>query len=198
MGRCIEIRKGKPLIEVLRWGTSPFVYSAISAITQTAPVQISAAGHGLPDGWPVAVVSVKGMRQINAESSPPSLSRDYRPATVVDDNTVQINEINAADFSAYTSGGYLQYHTPVDLTGYTARLVIKDRIGGTELLRLTGTRGITLDNTAKTITYAVAASVTEKLTWKKGVFELEMEASDGTVTTLDSGEIVVFDEVATS
>lgn len=48
------ITRGKTFTLVIRWGTEPIVYKAITAIQQSAPVRITAVGHGLVDGWPVA------------------------------------------------------------------------------------------------------------------------------------------------
>jgi hypothetical protein len=126
--------KGKTFSRVIRWAALPYLYKPITAISQAAPVSVTSAGHGIPDGWPVAIVSVKGMTQINASNSPPRTT-DYNKATLADANAITINEINSAGYSVYTSGGYIQLYTPIDLTGYTARMSIKDKVGGTELLR---------------------------------------------------------------
>lgn len=194
--RDFEIVKGKTFAEPLRWEAEPVNYKAITAITQTAPVQITAPAHGLVSGWRAAVVSVKGMTQLNAESVPPK-EKDYQIVTVIDADTIEFNKINAADFKAYVSGGYLQYNTPVNLAGYTARLVIKDKIGGVVLLTLTTENGgISIDNATKVITLNIAASDTATFEWKKGVFELEM-VSGVVVTSLLTGNVKVSPEVAT-
>lgn len=192
------IAKGKTFARVLRWESAPIVYKPISNITQTAPAVVTATGHGIPNGWRVAITCVKGMTQINAATEPPK-DKDYHTATVLTADTVEFNDINAACFKPYVSGGYLQYNTPVDLAGYSARMSIKDKVGGTELFRLdtTNTR-ILLDNTAKTITLTISATDTAALTFKKGVFDLEMESAGGVVTLLLSGDIVVADEVTTT
>jgi hypothetical protein len=189
--------KGKTFTRVIRWEEEPFIYKAITAISRTAPARITATGHGVPDGWRVAVVSVQGMRQINAENNPPA-EDEFNRATVIDANTVDINAINAAEFSAYASGGYLQFYTPKDLDDCVARMTVKDRHGGTELLVLTSGAGeIALDNTEKTITVTVAADVTEAIDWARGVYDLEVEDGDGVVTALYFGTINVKDEVTT-
>ena len=170
----LTIIKGKTFSRVIRWAAAPYIYKAITAITQAAPVSITSATHGLVSGWRAAVVSAKGMTQINALSSPPDATEFYK-ATVVDPNTVTLNDVNAAGYSAYTSGGYLQYLTPVDMTGYTARMSINDRVGGTELIRLSTANGrITVDNTNKTITLNIEVAATAALTWTKGYYDLEM------------------------
>jgi hypothetical protein len=193
----LVLEQGRTFTQVIRWSKPPIVYKPVTAITQTAPVSITSTGHGVPDGWKVAVVSAKGMTQINA-STPPK-DKEYRIATVVDVNTLQLNEVNAAGYSAYTSGGYVQYDTPVDMAGYTARMSIKDKVGGTELLRLTTENNrIVIDNNAKTITLTISATDTAGITFKKGVYDLEMVSSGGVVTALLTGNVSVTQEVTST
>ena len=191
----ITIQQGRTFNRVLRWEAPPINYKPITAILNSAPVRITAAAHGLPDGWRTAVVSVKGMTQINAE--PNNIrERDYHQATVIDPNTVELNDINAAGFKTYTSGGYLQFNTPVDLTGFTARMTIRDKIGGIELLSLTTENGgITIDNATKKITLLIEADDTAALTWIRGVYDLEMVSATGVVTALLYGEVTVKREI---
>jgi hypothetical protein len=193
----LQIIQGKTFSRIIRWEAEPYLYIPITAITNTAPVGITTgAPHGLPDGWRAAVVSVQGMTEINAKNSPPRAS-DYRPLTVIDSDQLEFNAINAAEFSTYTSGGYVQALTPVDLTGMTARMTIKDRIGGTELLALTTENGrIVIDNAAKTIQLLVDALTTAALTFVRGYFDLEM-VSGSVVTALLYGNVVVTREVTT-
>jgi hypothetical protein len=122
------VPKGKTFTRVFRWSAPPIVYKAITGITQAAPAVVTSAAHGVVDGWPVAIVSVKGMTEINAKSAPPT-STDYHKATYVSSSQIELNDVNASEYKAYTSGGYVQYNTPVDLGGYTARMAIRDKKG---------------------------------------------------------------------
>jgi hypothetical protein len=192
------IQQGKTFSRLLRWEVPPIVYKAITAITKTAPVRLTVVGHGIPAGWRATVVSAKGMKEINAVNTPPR-GKDYHRATVIDVDTVEFNDVNAANYTAYTSGGYLQYNTPVDLTGMTARMTIKDRVGGTELASFTTENGgIDIDTAAYTITLYMAAADTAAFTWRRGVYDLEMVSADGTVTLLLYGDVSVEKEVTTT
>lgn len=194
----LVLEKGKTFRYVVRWETDVITYSPISAISQAAPVVITSTAHGVPDGWRVAVVSVKGMTQINADSSPPK-DKDYNAATVTNVNTVKLNAVNTSMYKAYASGGYLQYFTPAALAGFTARMSIKDKVGGTQLLRLDTTNaGIALDDVAKTITLTITATATAALTFSKGVYDLELVSSTGVVTALLAGKVTVTNEVTTT
>jgi len=195
----LNILQGKTLIRVYRFEALPIVYKPITGITKAAPVSITAVAHGIPEGWRAAVVSALGMTQINATNRPLRDS-DFHKISVTDVNTVTINDINAAEFSTYASGGYLVYNTPVDLTGLSARMTIRDRIGGTLLASYTtATSEFAIDLTAKTITLTVAASVTAGYSWLTGVYDIELFTSGGTpvVYPLAAGSVTVFDEVTT-
>lgn len=195
----LTIIQGKTFSRVLRWESLPYIYKPITSITKTAPAGIQATAHGLVDGWRVAVVSVQGMTEINSKYNPPKPT-DFRKVTVVDANNITLNAVNAAGFSTHTpSTGYLQYYTPVDLNGYTARMSIKDRVGGTLLTTLTTENGgIAINNTTKTITLTISAVDSAALVPRLGAaYELEMVSAGGVVTMLLRGELDIVAEVTT-
>ena len=195
MKKNLVITQGATFENVVRWETEPFLFKAITGMTNTAPVTVTTAAHGIPDGWRVAVVDAGGMTELNAANNPPK-SADFRQATIPDTTHVEFNPISAVEFGEYTSGGYLQWYTPHDLASYTARMSIKDKIGGTVLLSLTTENsGITLSNTDKTITLAITATATAELTWIAGVYDLELISPAGFVTSLMYGSISVNKEV---
>lgn len=193
----ITIKKGKTFSRVYHPSAPPCIFKPILGITNTAPAVVHVPGHGLVDGQYAAVVSVKGMTQINAQSDPPSNS-EYRKVTVVDADHISFC-LNASDFRPYTSGGYVQFYTPLDMAGCTARRTIKDRVGGTVLMDLSTTNGrIVIDNANHTITETISATDTAAITWKKGVTDLELETVTGVVIELAPvEEVEVIDEVTT-
>jgi len=197
------IYKGKTFSKLLRWETAPLVYKAIVGITQAAPVAIEATGHGLPDGWRVAVVSAQGMREINAKTpgkGEPPFSSEFHKATVVGDDDITINDINSLDFTAHVANtGVLVYYTPESLSGFTARMQIRaTKESTTVLLELTTENDrITIDNTAKTIALLIDAVDTAALDFTEGVYDLELVsgATPAVVTKLLEGSIAVEEEV---
>jgi hypothetical protein len=194
----LRIAQGKTFNLTLRAAARPYIYKAITAITRAAPARLTVPAHGIPDGWPVAVVSVKGMRQINAANSPPS-GCDFTQAGVIDADTIELNAVNSSDFSAYLSGGAVQTYTPADLSGAVVRLTIKDQIGGAELLALDSALlgGIVLNNTTKTIVVTIDATTTAALAWTDGVYDAELEFATGVVVPLAYGRVSVEQEVTT-
>ena len=193
----LSIKRGERFSRSLRIETLPYVYVPITAVTQSAPVRITAPGHGLLDGQRAAIVSVRGMSELNARSMPPKIE-EYRQATVIDADTIEINTINASGFKPYKGDGYLSFNTPVDMTAMTARMSIKDKVGGTELLRLDTTNGgLTIDPDVCAITMTISAEQTELMAWKRGVYDLEIVDSLGAVHMLLAGKVKVTDEVTT-
>lgn len=196
----LSIQQGKTFTLALRWETEPVIYKAITAIQQAAPVRMTVPGHGIPNGWRVAVTNVKGMTEINAEANKVK-DRDYNPVTVIDSNTLEINAINAAGFKTYVSGGYVQCNTPIDLTGYTSRMKIKDKVGGTVLASTEAGDSplniltISINTSTKVITLSISATATAAITWKSGVYDLEMVSAGGVVTAILSGKVSVTKEV---
>jgi hypothetical protein len=94
----------------------------------------------------------------------------------------------------------------INLTGYTARMYIKEKYSDTDsLLQLTTANSrITLGGAAGTITLSVLAADTatleanaqvNKITGDKYVYDLELISAGGAVTRLLHGNIIVTDEV---
>lgn len=192
----LEFKQGKTYLHEIRVEEKPVIYKNITGIAGTAPVRLTVPAHGLVNNWPAAVTNVKGMVEINAEANNVK-DGDYHAATVIGADTVDFNDINAAGFKKYVSGGVLQYNTPTDLSGCTARMSVKDKVGGTELFRLDDQNGrIVLNNTSKTVTLKVSASDTALMTFKKGVYELELETPTGEVFLVMTGAVTVTKEIA--
>jgi hypothetical protein len=192
----LTIQQGKTYSTTLRWASEPYVYKPITSVANTAPVRLTVPTHGLPDGWRFAVSAVQGATGLNAKKSPPD-AKEYYEATIVDADTVDINNVNGMLLGAYKSGGVIQYLTPVDMTGMSARMQIKDKVGGTSLLTITSDAGdITINPSTYTITIRIPPTVTEALTWTTGSYDLEMY--NGTdVFLLCFGIVEVTQEITT-
>lgn len=89
--------------------------------------------------------------------------------------------------------------TPVDLTGFTARMHIRDSVDALAFLReFTDANGrIVLGGTAGTIQLLMTATDTAALTFTEGVYDLELvdTAGSGDVTRLTYGGVEVRPEV---
>ncbi len=202
MATNLALVRGDTFLLTARWEQPVFAYAPITAITKSAPLSITSATHGIPNGWRVAIQSVLGMTNINAANSPLKDS-DFLQATVPDPNTVTLNTVNGLGYKAYAGGGVVVYRTPVDLTGYTARMQVRDKAGGVLLASSEAADSplniitLSVDVANFVVGIEVAATDTAALTWSKGVFDLEMVSGSGVVTKLLSGTITVSNEVTT-
>lgn len=91
-----------------------------------------------------------------------------------------------------------QAGTAINLTGYTARLNVRETYAsGTAILTLTTENGgITLGGSAGTITLSASATTTAALTAPfSGVYDLELVSGGGVVTRLLEGAATVSPEV---
>lgn len=197
----LEIIKGKTFSKVVRWEEPTLIYKAITAITQAAPVRLTVASHGMPDGWRCRIESVKGMTQINTAGTGAN-DEDWVIGTVIDANTIEINTINSLDFKAYVSGGVLKFYTPASLVGKTGRMSIKDKVDGTVVASTEvahsplNTITIDVDDVAKTVEIKIPASATAALVAKKRVYDLEM-VEGAVVDALIYGPVSIATEITT-
>jgi hypothetical protein len=184
-----KVYQGSTFREVLRWESSTKTYANISAVSKTAPVVITAVSHGAPLGWRCKITGVAGMKELND-------FENYRTITAKTTDTVTLNEINAVGYNTYTSGGVLEYNTPVDLTGYTARMQIRGSLDSSTVIQeLTTTNGgVILDNTLKTITILLTPTQTTALTFNTAVYSLEL-VTNTDVYTFCSGTLTLVKEI---
>lgn len=104
----ITITQGATFKQPVRWETGEFTSIRIAAIENTAPVRIITDGpHGIPPGWNVAVVGVRGPTLLNDKANPP---RNFRRAKVINPTTIEFNGFSAAGLAPYVpNSGYLQW-----------------------------------------------------------------------------------------
>lgn len=185
-----KVYQGSTFSPIFRWESARKVYKTITGITQAAPCVVTAVGHGVPDGWRVKVTNVGGMTQINSTTA-------YKTATLKTVDTIEFNDINSLGYTAYTTGGVLEYNDPVTLTGYTAKMQIRASItDATVILELTDANGkITLNNTTKTISIILTAAETAAFTFGTAVYSLELTDGSGVVTQLVTGTLTLVKEV---
>ena len=183
-----KIYQGSTFNEILRWESSTKVYKPITAITKAAPMMVTAVGHGLVAGWRAKISNVVGMKEVNSE--------EYLVATEITNDTATFNSVNAAGYTAYTSGGILEYNMPVPLNGYTGRMQIRASINSsTVILELTTENSLlVIDDATKTITINIPAITTQTFTFKSAVYSLEL-VSGATVIPFIYGNLTLDTEV---
>lgn len=185
-----KIYQGSTFNEVLRWESSKKVYKPITNITQAAPALVTSTGHAIPDGWRAKITNVGGMTDINS-------TENYQTATVIDANTIEFNAVNSLGYKAYTTGGVLEYNEPVDLTGYTARMQIREKLDSTTTIKelTTENAGIVIDTANKKINLFISAADTAAFTFSSAVYSLELVSSTSVVSPLINGTLTLVREV---
>jgi len=167
-----KIYQGSTFQETFRWESETKVYVPISAIAKSAPcVVTTTTPHNLPIGWRFRVVGAGGMKEIN------STGEEYHLSTLIPTTTtVEINQVNSLAYTAYTSGGVIEFNQPVSLAGYAARMQIRETVDSATIIHEATTQNtqISLDNTTKTIQITLLANVTQAFTFSTAVYSLEL------------------------
>lgn len=184
-----KLYQGSTFNEVLRWESSEKIYKPITGITKAAPVVVSALAHGVPVNWRIRVTNVAGMKEINSEN--------YYIASQTTTDSVAINLVNSLSYSEYISGGVIEYNKPVELSGFTAKMQIRQKLEDTLVIKelTTENQGIILDNVLKTITVNISATDTSEFTFTSAVYSIELTSSGGIVTPFCSGTITLVREI---
>jgi hypothetical protein len=186
----LKVYQGSTFRETLRWESALKVYAPITNISKSAPMVVTAAGHGIPVGWRVKINGALGMKEANTGDT-------YLTTSEVTINSVTFNAINALNYTTYTGGGVLEYNQPVDLAGFTARMQMRAKLDDTAVIKeLTTTNGgIIINNTTKTVQLYMSATETAAFSFQNAVYSLELVSSGGEVTQLINGTISLVREV---
>ena len=108
------------------------------------------------------------------------------------------------DFTIYQGATFSRILTwksededPIDLTGYAARMMLRDGIDASApFLTLTTENGsITLGGALGTITLAITTAATAALTQDGGNYDLELVSGSGTVSRLLQGSVIISKEI---
>ena len=190
-----KVYQGSTFREVYRWESQTKVYVPISTISKSAPCVITTqTATDLPVGWRFRVTGAGGMKEINTVSED-----SYYIATTINvaKTQVTINQVNSSGYTTYTSGGVLEYNDWVNLTGYNARMQIRETVdSSTTIYEATSAAGqIVLDNTYKTITLTIPASVTQAFTFETAVYSVELFTVAGEVIPFIEGNLVLSKEI---
>lgn len=197
----LTIRRGASADIPIRLETDQLVYVPITGIANSAPISITAPAHGCPDGWRAMVQDVGGMTEINTPWD--GVQDDsFRRVTVVDTDTVEFNDVNAAGLGAYTSGGHLVYRQPLDLSQFVeARMDVKSSVSGAVLATYRHTSGgLLIDTVAGALRLILSPSAALALAAAKRYFDIELIRGDGSVLAACAASSVlnVLPEITTS
>lgn len=192
------ITRGKTFEFAYRCAEDELLYRSITAMPVKAPVQLTVASHGVPDGWPVQVSCVKAPSELNTADGESLIAK------VVDGDTIEFNAVNAHCWKPFSGPGVLVLNKPMDLTGWHCRAQVRDKVGGEVLFTWHSDPAESPDGEAEVDAAASAfvlkidAGVAAALAWKRGVYDLEAIAPGGEVYPVTAiSPIEVADEVTT-
>ena len=188
-----KVYQGSTFNELYRWESETKVYEPITAISKSAPCVITTQNPTqIPVGWRARVVGAGGMREVNQPNPD-----DYYIVTGATGSTVTFNQVNSLQYTAYTSGGVLEYNQPVDLTGYNARMQIRETVDSDVVLHEATTQNgqIILNNTYKTIEILIPAAATTGFTFTTAVYSVELFNASGVVVPFLAGNLTLVPEV---
>lgn len=184
----LRINQGATLRKPLLMMQPVYQYKPISAIQPTAPLLITAPTHGLAGEWPIWIEGVSGWGELSRDKT----RQAFHLAKVIDADTLELNAFNGAGRNA--SGGMVVYQPPVDLTGCSARMFVRDASGAL-LLELTTENTRLVIAAPGRLIITLTAAETAEIAWAKGRYDLELTMSNGDVTRWAEGEVVVSREV---
>jgi hypothetical protein len=187
-----KVYQGSTFEEIYRWESETKVYVPISSISKAAPCVITTSNqHNLPVGWRFRVVGAGGMKEIN------SVNDSYYLATLAPGTSITINQTNSLMYTAYTSGGVIEYNRPVPLTGYSARMQIRETVDSPTALYSTDSVAghLSIDLELMTISIKIPAQVTQQFSFSTAVYSLELYKPDGLVVPFLTGNLTLVPEV---
>lgn len=191
-----KYRQGATFNPTLKYSQPQFTVKTITGVTKSGQAVVTAAAHGLTIDWPVWVVGVVGMTQVNHQSADLKVGSRAYYGYYVDANTIRLN-LDTTRFAAYTSGGELLYHPPVNLTGFTARMQLRSTVESTTTIHslTTANGGITLGGTDGSIALLISATDMAAFALPRMVYDLELVSGGGIVTPVAYGNLDLDREV---
>lgn len=177
----ITITRGETFEFGFMWADDRLLYLPIVAMPSKAPVRLRVPGHGIPDGWPVRVTCVRQPEELNTPEN------EYVFVTVVDADTIELNELNAHCWRQFSGDGLVVLRQPTDLAGWECRGKVRDKPGGRLLWSWHSDPAenpdslIIVDQTLSQFVLTMSAEQAAELAWSKGVYEVEAIAPGGEV-----------------
>lgn len=184
----LRINQGATLRKPLLMMQPVYQYKPITVIQATAPLLLTVTDHDLIGDWPIWIEGVTGWGELSRDKT----RQPFHLAKVINPNTLELNAFNGTGRNA--TGGMVVYQPPVDLTGCTARMFIRDA-SGELLLELTTENDRLVIAAPGRLIITLTAAETAAITWTQGRYDLELTMSNGDVTRWAEGDVVVSREV---
>jgi hypothetical protein len=186
----IEIKQGATFRKKFNWYGGGLMIREIEGVDEGCPTTVTITAHGLPAGakTPIYIQDVKGARSLNSGGK-------EVVATYVDADNFTVPAATR-DETYKTGTGCAHWFLPKALTDWIARMDIRESIDDTTtLVSLTSPDDIIITVSTAEIEVVIDADVTAALDFDSGVYDLELEDSQGEVTRLIEGNVAFIKEV---
>ena len=188
----LDMEQGATFNYTFHWYAGGKFMAPIEDITVGYPTRIKVTAHGLPtiSDTPVILSGISGAEILNSHD----LGIDE--AIYVDADHFDMPQSTVADVWACGTGE-VTYHKPSDITGFTARMQIREKWHSTNFIHelTTENGGIVLTVEDASIEITVTPADTSTFTFNKAVYDIEMIAPGGQITRIIEGTITLSKEV---
>ena len=190
----LEMYQGATFRRTFNWYGGGVVRAAIEDVTPGFPTIVKVTGHGLPSVSPTPMVidGVRGTVALNTKDCAAS------EATYVDIDTFSI-PVNTIGKKWTSPSGGITWYMPSDMTDFTAKMEIRDKIGGIIIHTLTTdpSGGITLVSADGAINLEIDAADTALFDFTTAVYDIDVIDPSGVSTPVVGGTITLYKEVTT-
>ena len=188
----LEMEQGATFNYTFHWYAGGKFMAPIEDIIIGYPTRIKVTAHGLPtiSDTPVILSGIDGCDILNSED----LGIDE--AIYVDADHFDMPQSTVND-PWITGTGEITYHKPSDITGFTARMQIREKWHSPDVIveLTTENGGIVLTVEDASIELTLLPTATALYTFRQAVYDIEMISPGGAVTRIIEGTITLSKEV---
>ncbi|AWM80505.1 hypothetical protein DKL61_09135 [Gammaproteobacteria bacterium ESL0073] len=183
----IEIQQGKTFNYGIKLSEKEIIYKSIADIACRAPVRLTINNHNMPDEWPVSISNIKRPVELNTE----------RPvvATVIDENTIEINSIALPCGKSYFGCGVISYYKPYDLDNIVFRGTIRPLVYSEKIFYHWDDIEVSRDKSM--IILNIPSSITSSFDWCNGVYDIEALMPNGDIIPIVYPSKVIVNQMVT-
>jgi hypothetical protein len=188
----LDMEQGATFNYTFHWYAGGKFMAPIEDICIGYPTRIKVTAHGLPtiSDTPVILSGIGGAEILNSHDL------GIEEAVYVDVDHFDIPQSTVKD-TWKVGSGECTYHKPSDITGYTARMQIREKWHSPNFIHELTTQngGIVLTVEDAGIAINILPAVTEGFTFNIAVYDIEMISPVGGVTRIIEGTITLHKEV---
>lgn len=189
----LYVEQGVDFAHTFQWLNAGLFMAPIELIEEGYPTVVTVSSHGLNavSSHPVIISGVEGIPLLNSENT------QLPFCTRIDDNKFSV-PISSVGKEWVPGTGEITYHIPTDLTGWTARCVIrKTWFESTPIHEMTTANGgITLIPAIGGIQLYIPKATTAGFTFRHAVYDVDLTDGSGNEYRVFKGPITLEREVS--